>query len=264
MFSPQFHIRLKANRKARRLTQKEAAKLCGLSPGRWSDLECGRRAPDTREVSQIQRHFDLGHVFVPPPKATKQLLDNGTRLTRIVPPFFPQQDRSSYIRYRSCTHRHGDLTRSLTLQLRRQSGAGFPLCELFCHLIRCDSYLESLYVLSSLVDGAIPALVAPARFDPTPLPIVDPETRNYIGNSPQLCLVDKYRHQFFQTSFLGSRVYRVDILEWTGEWRVLELDGEGHSSSCDQAREVAIGLPVTRLHETNVVTKAREQCRLAA
>lgn len=263
MFEPQFHLRLKFHRKQRSLSQKEAAELCGLCRWRWSDLECGRRMPSNRELALLRRRFDLGRVFVSPPKATRRLLDNGARLTKTLEPFIAQRDRPTHIRYRTCLKRQKELTLALTARLRRQRGDEFELCQQFCHQASCDSYLESLYILCQLVDGATPALVAPAQFDPTPLPIVDPEMRRYAGNRPHFCLVTERGHQFYQVSF-GPSQFRVDVLVWDGDWKVIELDGDGHYSAQDAEREAEIGLPTRRLVESEVIAMGWEILKTAA
>jgi len=141
---------------------------------------------------------------------------------------------------------------------------GFSQLQKFCHLANCESYLEALYLLCRLVEGAVPALVTPASFEPTPLPIVCPQSRKYVGNRPHLCLVLGKIFQFFQVSMLGSRVYRVDVLEWCEGWRVIELDGQGHSNQRESERERVIGLPTQHLSEDEVVELGWGLCRRAA
>jgi len=264
MFDQQFHLSLKFHREDRGLSQKEAAELCNISPWRWSALECGRRMPNSQELGHIRRWFKLGRVFISPPKATKQLLDNGARLTECPQPFFAHRDRPSYNRYRTCLKRQGELTGLLTRRINQRSDVESALCQQFCHLVTCESYLEALYVLYLLADGAVPALVAPSLFHPTPVPVVDPRTRNYAGNRPRPCLVLGTRYQFFQVSFQGS-LFRVDVLEWSDQgWRIIEIDGTGHSSNDDREREIALGLPTSRLREVDILSLAWGICRKAA
>lgn len=262
MFKPQFHTRLRERREESGRTQTQAAEACGIEPDRWSQLERGRRIPSERELRVIGNSLRLGDVFVPPGKATKQLLDNGARLAPAVKPFLVPQDRETYRRYRRLLGRHGGLARALEERLRRRPD--FPLIQKFCHHVRCDSYLEALHLTCRLVEGATPGLLEPARFDPTPLHIVDPRTRKYVGSRPHLCVVQGANYDFFQVSFLGHIVHRVDVLRWNGGWRVIELDGEGHSSLGDPEREKAIGLPTTRLKSEDVVRMGWELIRRAA
>lgn len=220
--------------------------------------------PTSQEIASIRRILELGAVFVAPPKATKRLLDNGARLTERLEPFYTPQDRPTATRYRACLNRHGRLTRTLTSRLRQGGSEAFSQLQKFCHLASCESYLEALHLLCRLVEGAVPALVTPATFEPTPLPIVCPQSRKYVGNRPHLCLVLGKSFQFFQVSMLGSMVYRVDVLEWCEGWRVIELDGQGHSSQHDGERERVIGLPTRHLSENEVVELGWGLCRRAA
>lgn len=262
MFEPQFHIRLKQRRLQRGITQREAASLCGISKGRWSDLEQGRRMPSDWEFRVIDRNFHLGQVFVAPKKATQKLLNDGARLSPIPPPLLLDHDRTTYIRYRSSVARHIDLTEKLTHRVRYRPD--FQWCQHFCHQVRCDSYLESLYILCRLAEGAVPSLIPPARFSRTPLPIVDPASRIPAEARPHLCLSQETDYEFFQVSFLGRKVHRVDILTWVGHWRVVELDGEGHASRFDSEREQDIALPTLRLCEKDVLELGQGICRVAA
>ena len=262
MFKPQFHTRLRERREESGLTQKQAAEACKIDPDRWSQLERGRRIPSEHELKVIGSYFRLGPVFVAPRKATKQLLDNGARLAPPVTPFFVPQDRMTYARYRMLMARQGGLAR--TLEERLWSRRDFDLCQQFCHQVRCDSYLETLYLKCRLFEGATPSLLEPARFGPTPLPIVDPRTRKYVGARPHLCLIQGKTYEFIQVSFFGPIVYRVDVLQWNGEWRVIELDGEGHSPDGDPEREQAIALPTTRLQTADVVSMGWDLIRRTA
>jgi transcriptional regulator with XRE-family HTH domain len=262
MFKPQFHTLLRERRKESGLTQKQAAEACRIEPDRWSQLERGRRFPSERELIVIGSFLKLGPVFVAPCKATKQLLDNGARLAPPVKPFFVPQDRVTHSRYRKLMARQGALARAL--EERLWCRPDFPLCQQFSHKVRCDSYLESLYLMCRMFEGTTPSLVEPARFEPTPLPIVDPRTRKYVGARPHLCLTDGKTYDFIQASFFGPIVHRVDILRWEGRWRVIELDGEGHSTDCDAEREKAIALPTTRLKTADVVRFGWDLVRRAA
>ena len=253
---------MKSRRLERGLTQKESARSCGLSPDRWSELERGRRVPNNHELTNVIKFLGLGPVFVPPGGVTKTLLANGARMTAPQKPFFVGQDRASQIRYHACLERHRALTLSLTNKIMQRTDS--RVCQEFCNQLRLDSYLECLYLLYRLAGGAIPGLVSPSYFAPTPLPIVDPTTRKYVGARPHLCLLEGNDCEFFQVSFLLKRTHRVDLLRWEGFWSVIELDGRGHDPQPDLTREAAIGLKTNRLQTEDVLTLAWKVCRRVA
>lgn len=189
-------------------------------------------------------------------------MDNGARLTTPPKPFFDVQERSSFVRYRTSLAREQDLTLRLTDRVMQRSDS--RVCQEFCNKVRLDSYLECLYVLGRLAEGAIPSLVSPVSFAPTPLTIVDPETRMFVGTRPRPCLVWNGCHEFYQVSFLANRVLRVDALRWVGHWQVLEIDGDGHQFADHSEREQSIGLPTTRLRTSDIIRFGWEVLRKAA
>lgn len=245
MFNIPYKQNLRNARLKAQLTQAQAAAKIGMSRQRWSHLEVGSRRPSQEERRAINQLLGVYQGFIPPPSVLRKLADSGRRAFPEGPVHFPPQDRPTHVRYFAALRRHQRLTLELSNRIRQRPD--FEVCEFFCHAIALESYLEALYVLRLIAEGAKPALVSPAQLGRTPHSIVEPRSRDCIDHHRLLCLVDNGVFRFFQVSFSTPQVYRVDCLLWDRGWSVLEIDGGGHDSSQDIGRSQALGMKVERL-----------------
>jgi hypothetical protein len=223
---------------------------------RWSALERGYRAPNAKENYQISRLLGLRKCFVTPPKSTQRLLHNGMYLTTVHRPFYPKRDRLTYIRYRTLWKRHPELVRALEIRVLARPDVG--LCEEICHRISCDSSLESLHLLYLLASGAKPALHGPETLGRLPQAVTDDRGKELVGLRPRPCLVLDSSYYFFQVSFRFSSVVRYDVLIWDGKWSTVEINGDGHDPTRDHWKAEALGLPMSYLHESQLVLLAEQ------
>ena len=256
MFTPLFHVQLKKKRLKAGLSQKEAARICGLSAGRWSQLETGYRLPGPQELYQIDRTLSLRVYFLPPSRVNQKLRCLGHRALPVAKPYFQPSDRLANIRYRSALKRHGPRVRGLESLLRRRED--FEVVQYFCHYLPMDSGLEALYVLCLLTSGGAPLWIAPLHLGHLPHPIIDPISYSEVGHRPHLALACGDTFYFFQTCFLCPDAIKVDVLvrEPNG-WGVIEINGPGHDPTNDLQRVEAIGLKTRCLTESDVVRWAR-------
>lgn len=257
MFHPLFHLAMREQRLNLGITQYEAGMRCGLSSNRWSNIECGHRTPTSQEQRRIAIALGLrqGH-FVAPRSAILALSNSGSRLAEKFRPFFSHQDRPTFIRFRACQKRFPSLTSDLLAVVSSRSD--FALCESLCHLISCDSWLESLHLLYLLACGAEPCLLAPERLGRLSVPVVSDTGRNLRGLNPRPCLVLDGSFYFFQVSFILESLVRVDVLRWDGCWSVLEIDGRGHDSFGDRQRLNGLQLRVERIDERALLELCEE------
>lgn len=251
MFRPPFHTLLKEKRLSAGFTQKEAAEICGLKCKRWSNLERGYRYPNDKERKRIGRLLRLGNTFVAPPGAVGKLLNSTRALAPNRKPFFPRQDRPTFVRFRAGSRRHPVLIEELTEIVTARPD--FAYCEFVCNKISCDSSLETLFLLYLMARHAAPGFFPPSALGRTPNAIVDDRGRTQVGLRPRPCLVFEKKFYFFQVSFSLSRIVRVDILRWNDGWSVLELNGAGHDGREDWCRKEELGIDVTYLSEADVV-----------
>lgn len=251
MFKPLFHLRMKERRRQLGLSQSEAAARCEIDPQRWSNLERGERRPSEQEFQVISIYLNLGDVFVPPPAATRKLLNNAARLSPPTPPYFTHQDRVTHIRYCTCAKKYSALVNALMDRIKDRED--FPLCEYLCHNISCDSKLEPILMLYLLANGADVGLRSPYLLGHTRWPIFDCEGKHEVGQRPRPCMILDGTWYFFQVSFKISGTYRVDALCWNGSWSVVEINGAGHDSSRDKERAREIGLPTRYWNEQQLI-----------
>lgn len=254
MFNTPFSIAVRQKRNKLKMTQTKLAQLCGLSRGRWSDLETGRRRPNRQELRRIASVMQLGRIFVPPSAGIRDLIQASSRWLPAKSPFYAHQDRPTHIRFRSCMRRYGETAQGLFELIRQRPD--FERCHHFGQLLSCDSGLEVLNILSLLAAGAEPGFLAPSSMGHTPLPIVDPVGRQEVGHRPHPCLKLNDTYYFFQVTFLKDLTYRVDVLRWAGAWRIFELIGSGHWSTDHAVREQVTGLPTTWLPESDIISAA--------
>lgn len=57
-----FHVRVRAERKRRHMTQAEAAELAGMKPRAYQEFEAGRTTPQPANMRGIRAAFDLDSV----------------------------------------------------------------------------------------------------------------------------------------------------------------------------------------------------------
>lgn len=236
--------------------QHSLAKACGIKPGRWSDLETGRRLPTTLETIKIRRRLQLGDFFVAPPAFFRNLRDASARWLGSDKPYFAHQDRPTHVRYRACLRDYGAIARAMVDRV--EARPDFDYCQQLCHVVSCDSTLEVLNLLYLLYLGAEPGFVRPTSLGHTPCPIVDGATRLEVGHRPHPCLKLGDAIYFFQVTFRGSRKIRVDVLRWNHGWRVFELNGVGHIGRNDHKREAELGIPISWISEEELLRQIGE------
>ena len=245
MFNAPFHYRMKSRRSELGLSQTEAAQQCGLSNKRWSQLERGYRFPGSFEERRIRKYLNIRDYLLPPKAVVKRLSVEGSKLELSPTPYFPPQDRPTFYRYFAAKKRQPKLVQKLTSLVEQRSD--IATCAFFCERTRCDSYLEALHILYLLALGAVPCLKTPALLGHPPAALVDPRSKKEVGHRKHLCLALGHQRLFFQMGLATTQMLVVDVLSWNGEWRVIELDGAGHDSSLDTARDQLLGIPVQRV-----------------
>lgn len=251
MFSKAFHSAVKERRKALLLTQSQAAQRCQMTRSRWSNIECGYRSPTQDEFRAISLLLNLGKIFMAPRAINKYLLCEAARLRCTPRPYFNLQDRPTRFRLNACLKHYPELTRNLVSQVERRND--FEECEYFGHTVSCESRLEALYILHLLNLGAKPGLAAPSSFGHTRWAIVDCRGREEVGFRPRPCLWLNDCWYFFQVSFQGALLQRVDVLHWHDGWSAIEINGPWHVSSEDRARANRLELPTTFLNEAQLL-----------
>lgn len=236
-----------------------------MSRTRWSQLETAYRSPTPEELRAIRNHFPLGNVFVAPDRVHRTLRDRGAQLVPAQKLYLPPRDREFLTRYRAARRVYPALVRSLESVIRRRSDQ--ESVEFFLHNTAFDSGLEVLHALYLLAQGATPVMVTPALLDHLPQSPTDPATFHRVGHRPHLCLHLGDRFDFLQVSFRVPGFFRVDVLRYEDGWRILELDGPGHTSDSDPDKQ-AIGLPISRFTESELLGRVRvflaQQQRAAA
>lgn len=253
MFQPTFGFQMRRRRVKLGLTQTRAAKRCGITQPRWSHLERGYRYPTQLEELQIRDFLQLSNYIVPSRSFLKELGNAGARNLPKVRPYFPQLERRTNIRYQAARRRFPQLVDQLTRVISLRPD--YHRCAHFSALVPCDSELEALSLLYLLAQGGVPCLVRPLLLGYISRKPVDPETMEGVGHRPCLCLNLGDNFYFFQVSLATPRVFRVDMLRWNGEWRVMEIDGKGHDNSHDESRAHLLAIPTTRLSTEQLVSQ---------
>lgn len=259
MFTPLFHVQLKKKRLKAGLSQKDAARICGISAGRWSHLEQGLRDPRGYELSAINSKLRLGPVFVSPRRANQRLSSDGAKLLAKVPRF-QRKERTSFIRFRSASKTYRSIVDGLEWIIRKRED--FKLVEYFCHHVPFESGLEVLHVLCLLARGARPVWIVPLSLGHLPHPVVEAETFEEVGHRPHLALSLEGKVYFLQIQFQIPGAPRVDLLVREGSgWTVLEINGPGHDSKGGSGRAGQIGLPTVFLEESQIIRLSTQELR---
>lgn len=261
MFTQSFHQHIKWKRQILGLSQSNLAINLRMSRARLSAIENGKRRPTSYEKLQLTEHLALHpsqhrRLRIRPTGFTRKLLDAGRRQSPDCKPYFPPQDRSNYLRYKSAQRAFGPIVHKLTSRIIMRRDA--ELVAEWGERVASGSADECLYLLSQLASGGQPTLMSPYRLGHLPKPIVCPQHTRLVGHRPIPCLVTGNRYEFFQVSFATPRIYTVDVLYFEEGWGLLEIDGTGHDSRFDQERTLALGLPVHRYTSKDVVQHARK------
>ncbi len=259
MFRKPLHYVLADKREELDVTQDVLAERAGISGSRYPKLERGEMGPTGDEIETLARVLgidtrEVPHLATRPPDAIGELLSNANPPARS-PIFFPPQDRPNYKRYRAARKRYPDLVRAMTERLRRRPD--FRTVEFFCECLASGSGDECLYLISLLLEGALPGLKVPVLVDFIEHPIIDPESRKFVGNRYLPCLVMGSTLYFVQVSLSTPATLSVDFLVWDGSWRVIEIDGAGHDRRDDSSREASLAMPVMRVSELELVNRCR-------
>lgn len=126
-----------------------------------------------------------------------------------------------------------------------------------------DSGSELYLWLDLLADGAMPQWIAPCRAGFRRLPILDPETKDFVSDVRFPCLEFELKGAsviaFPQLTVMArSCIYRLDALlgVMVGQRRVwvnLEIDGDGHVGKFDAERQDRLGLLTVRIATEELV-----------
>ena len=264
MFTQSFHQHIKWKRHTLGVSQANLAAQVRISRARLSAIENGRRRPNSYERLQLTEHLALHpsrhrKLRVRPLGFMRKLLDAGRQKSPDLKPYFPPQDRSNYLRYKSAQRAFGPIVHKLTSRIIMRPDA--ELAAEWGERVASGSADECLYLLSQLAAGGQPTLMSPYRLGHLPKPVVCPVQIRLVGHRPIPCLVTGNRYEFFQVSLAAPRIYTVDVLCYEDGWGLLEIDGAGHDSRYDHQRTLALGLPVHRLSTKDVLEHALEVCR---
>lgn len=266
MYKSTFHSSLWQARQDCRESLKRLEQRCGIAASRLTRLERGQASPSSSERKALAAAFpehrrDMLFGGTCPAGMYRTLKARGMRYSRTGRPYWPPRDRPSRVRFAAARHRYPEEMASLLQMVHSRSN--WVAINAFSEKLSLGSSLECLFVTSLFADGAEPAFVVPAALPPrTPLPIVCPQTRAHVHCYSFPCLLLRGAALFPQVSFEQGRVYTVDLLQHLhGAWSVIEVDGRGHDGEEDDARTAALGLPVTRMTEAEVLERARAVIR---
>lgn len=259
MFTSTFGYLLRKFRKSAGWTQAELARKTCLTSDRISHLESDRRPPTDKERVALTRILGMELYSAPglPNSFEGELKRSGLNLFPKRRSYFPPQDRANSVRYWEARNRYPNLVRRATEIIYQR--LDFKIVQHFSHRIANGSYLECLFLLHLLVQGARPTLVVPALLGYLPLEMVDPIDKTFVGNRPFAALSLDDNIYFFQVSFQESQVRSVDVLVWAEGWSTIEIDGEGHDDYGDQRKTRTLKLPVVRLSKEAVVRGLESQ-----
>lgn len=251
MFIPPLHSQIRKHREATGLSQIEFAQQLGIAAKRYSHFERGERHPGLEELELLREHLGDLRGSIPPEGVGRRLVDNAKKLRPLVPEFRPGQDRPSDVRYFAALAKYPDFVRRLTATIRRR--VDFEDCQCLCGRLAIESADEVLFILRLLEAGALPASLSPQALGRLPHPILDPANGTEVSHHRFPCLAFANEFYFFQVTLATPRRYRVDVLRWSHGWSVIEIDGLGHVAAYDEARDLALGLPVTRLSPVQIM-----------
>ena len=251
MFFVPFHEQIRSARRSGALTQQELADRCGMSRSRLVQLERNYRTPSASEKQVLSRLLRISSPPTRLPEALRRLWNRGKRMRGKVKPYFPQQDRMTYIRFRAALERHPQFVNTVLHHLRSRSD--YVDLAFLCSKMSLDSYAEALFLLALLNADAEAAMLPISDLAWTPHQAVNPLTREEVNRRPQPCLLLDDKAFFFQVAFLTPRLYKVDVLVWSSGWSLLEIDAEGHDFSEDQERMLRLNLPFRRLKPSEIV-----------
>lgn len=242
------------------LTQAELGELVSLSRTRVSQLECGWRSPSQTEQEVLCAALGLS----PADLRRAAPITPRPNLSQIKRRFSPwtqyrvPKDRPSEVRYRAAVQKHPELVRRVAGNLKGRQDLDW--IRVYLRETCFDSYLEVLFSLLLLEDGAQPGWLAPHHAGFVDWPIVEPVTRKVVGHRARPALAWEEMLLFPQVTLRARKVTtRLDLLLGTQErgrthWFDVEIDGPGHDSSTDHFREMEHGLSVVRFGTQQVVT----------
>lgn len=257
-------------RRQRHLSQRDLAKVTGISKGRIGNIERGQRQPSEREVDALAKALDVSPSGLVrntdwPGDQDKDWLSEGTRLVRS---WFPRRRpvvnencRFDWFFALAC-ERYPELTDRLTKQLLARDDWE-PMVRFLLRL-PCGSDLEALFYFAAAAIGARQFVLSLGELAFTSVPIrrgklaAGALESRYAGLalewSPDIRLV-----LVPQVPVKGKIPYRVDfllaiVLKGKAQWAFAEIDGGAHDGRFDDERTDEIGIPVLRLGESQVVT----------
>lgn len=269
MFRKTFHTALRSGRTRKGISQRRLASMAGIGAYRLCRLEYARVAPSRQERKSLaeiltDNAFEILYSSARVPRFQQTLSVRGKSVPESPKPYLPVPDRRPSIRLASAMRSYPDLMQELVAKVKARPD--FEVVNDFCEMLSIGSCAECLYICLLLVTGAKPALLAPHTLPPhIPREIVCPRDKSGVGFRPHPCLLTSAGITFPQVSFKTPRIFTVDFLQQrNGHWEVLEIDGNGHRSKKDKERSKALGLPVIRLSEKDLLHLVRERLTAAA
>jgi transcriptional regulator with XRE-family HTH domain len=268
MYVTTFHSALRDARASANLTLKQLQEQSGLPSRRLTRLERGIVLPTNAERDALARvlpthMFGLRNAPARPPRLYEKLRNRGSRAVETPKPFFPPSDRASKSRLSTAWRRFPREMEAIVKILRRRPDFGELNC--LAEDVALDSADECLYFSTLLALGGEPAMRAPYTLSPRlGHEVVCPLTREPVGLCPFPCLVTAAGIYFPQVAFVTPRLFIVDFLRHhQGCWSYVEIDGRGHDSRYDADKERALGMPVARFSEEQLLRWVRGVLREA-
>ena len=263
MITALFHRTLSYAIWDRKITLRRLEEVTDIPNSRLSRLQRGHTTPSTEERVILARIFPkvaskLLHSYSRPDNFGHEMLAAGQRFWPRQEVFYPPADRPSRVRFKAATRSFASECSVLEYLLAQRED--LQKIDFFCDQLSLGSSLECLKIMTLFAQGAVPAYLEPVLApSPLPHPLVCPRTRKYVGNRPLPCLQLSSQIWYPQVSVSTPQVFTLDFLvhDSTSAWSVLEIDGAGHVKRDDEERTLALGIPVVRVSEQEVLREIR-------
>jgi hypothetical protein len=243
---------LEQQRRAKDLSQRDLARLTGISQARLSRLERDYRTAKAEEWAQLREHLVL-----PANPPNKQHLPSPSAIWRVAAPSHSSAGKVPFStrKYRARESFRGHWNQQMLLLQRRSDG---DLILRFLNDAGLDSAVETKLWVDGIVGGGRPRWYALLKAGFRKFPVLDrTPQRKAAGDVRHPCLEilrDDYAVLMFPQVRVVTRkgVYTMDCLacirrKGFRRWVNIEVDGAGHNGEHDSERAFRLELATIRL-----------------
>ncbi|HXE73130.1 MAG TPA: helix-turn-helix transcriptional regulator [Candidatus Nitrosotenuis sp.] len=260
---------LRTLRRERGLSQRDLARLTGISAAKLCRFEKGERSPGRQELEELCEALDLSFERVvrgtlwEPPRRGRPARAVEKRVERVFASeeFYALAGQRDFARrLAACRQQFPRRCAELEKVIDHRSDLG--KVQRFLADLPCGSGCECLLVLQLVALGAVPARLSPLRLGFPDPRLRDPVSRAYVGHRlfPALVLELKgLLAVFFPQVPVRTERFpcELDFLVAVHDgrasvWLNLEVDGPGHDGSRDLPRAEQLGLPTCRLSQAEL------------